>query len=394
MDKNEERDLVETRHINNKQVYASKAFALARYKYTPIEMRILASIIYSKGIQDKIHAFLDYKKDKGSLRGHNYTTDKGFASLFGFPRSIDLEIPLSDFTTNPKEYKDIQNALKNIANIEKRPFEYEDKKVWKALTFIAFLEIEKENLICKFSMHKDICNLIAHVNNGFRRFEFEIICSLKSYYSMRFYMMFAHQDKYKEPNEDKEGYVTFELSELKEMFKLGDSYIENVAAFKQTIKKAKKELDEKANYSFEVEYFKGKKAYKKTEKVRFHIIHKAENEREEENKLQRQINHAIETQFPPITMQFKDYLLNELQFSDKEIYSSQANFQKAQKFFIVAFGEDFLDKGVGDKLYNMKTRYLADPNKDRNWQRYIVGTLKNTTTLQAIISEIRKGNIN
>jgi hypothetical protein len=338
----------------DRELVQSYIFTFTKQTFNVWEKRIMYNIIYDRQVQDYVRARIEEgikKNDKRIL----------------FTGTTSYKIPLSKISEDSGDYKRIKCAFSELA---KKQFEYTDKQgVWRQRSFIAFPTIDPYEGCAYFVIHDDIIKIIAAIEKGYRQFNFDIALSLETSYAMRFYEMFSRQDK-----GENNGYQKRTIEELKEL--LGVSgYKQSYMFVRRVLDPAKKELDEKANFSFDYELLKSFGS-RKADVIQFHVYHIPENEIKNEA-LDDNRGKALLQKYVRISKKLWDYLL-EIGFTEKGIESNKVT-------LYIAESDVYLKRANGDKekatnilmvqLDTLKERALKAGERE-NPQGYIIGTLK------------------
>jgi plasmid replication initiation protein len=151
-------------------------------------------------------------------------------------------------------------------------------------------------------------------SKGFKKYELETAMQFDSIYSMRFYELLSGQ---KSP-------LTFEVEHLKEMFQVQGKYAQINDFFKRVIDPAKKELDAKSPYSFDV---KMNRTGKKITSFTFLPVYRAENRDSDlaRRDLQKQVQPSWD-----LEKNVLECLKTAFLFSSAEIKQNMDLFKRAQ----------------------------------------------------------------
>lgn len=134
------------------------------------------------------------------------------------------------------------NRIKDAFNILQNKFiMFDDDDDYVRVPFITALHIQKSKGFATFSMAEPIYRAFSDYTRGFRKYKLSVSFSLTSVYSMRLYELVSGQTK---P-------MTYNIEALKEMFEIKDRYRDIKDLVRRVIEPAKKELTEKAPYTFD-----------------------------------------------------------------------------------------------------------------------------------------------
>lgn len=151
-------------------------------------------------------------------------------------------------------YNEVKKALKSLRN---KDFEYEDATEWGVYGIIEKPKIKKYDSVVKLIITPLLMEAFFNFAKGYRKYELKTAMEFDSIYTMRFYELLSGQER---P-------LSFLIEELKKMFRIEDKYKQINDFIKRVIEPAKKELSEKAPYSFE---YKINKQGKKYHSITFH----------------------------------------------------------------------------------------------------------------------------
>lgn len=272
-----------------REVIQSFLITSARYKFSIYEKRILTKIITS------LQPLLEGKHLTGKLE----------RSLFG---DVKVQLPLkyiSDDDTNKVKY---QNALRSLAT---KGIEYEDENVWTFCNLIQSPKITKNTGVVEFTICSEMVDLFLNFSKGYSKYILEISLKLRSVASTKLYELISNQPhplKYKIDN----------LKKLlgAEQYKFTGNFIQRV------LEPAKKELDEKANWSFD---YKPIAVGRKYEYILLTPINYKEREPQEikQQDLQRRTNLSWFAE-----KDIRQFLLKNCGFSQREIKNNLVTLQK------------------------------------------------------------------
>ena len=353
MEEPEKKDYTPIEQRTDRDIVQSYIFTFARYgELTMCEKQILYNMIYDKQIQDYVR--------------ESITNRKNGKELPTLPNCVGFMMPLSKITQNKGTYQDVKNAFVSLA---KKGFEYEDNRTWKYLSFIVLPKIKKWEGVAYFQVPNEVYKVITEISRGYRQFSLDVALSLKSVYSMRFYEMFSRQDQTKEP-------IKRKIEDIKRLFRLEDKYTANGMFIKRVLEPAKKELDEKANYSFDYELQKSLGS-RKYDIIIFRVYHIPENEIKNEELTENRVK-AIVSKVIKISNPIYKAMID-MGFEDEEIYKNI--------YTLYVFEDVWKRQPKGNSLNELLSKFDEIKNralsKDRgNWKGYFFGTLKRIAKIE------------
>ena len=341
----------------DREIVQSYSFTFSKQNLNVWEKRILYHIIYDTKVQEYVREKIAEGKKKN---------DK----MVLFTGTTSYKIPLSRISTDSGDYKRIKAAFSELA---KKGFEYtDDKGVWKQRSFIAFPTIDPYEGCAYFVVHNDLIDIIGDIARGYRQFDFFIAISLESSNAMRLYEMFSRQDGQGQ-KDTTGGYIRRDINELKELLGLSGKYEKPIMFVKRVLEPAKKELDEKANYSFD---YKLEKSFgsRKTDIIQFHVYHKPENERNNEE-LTSNKEKALLNDVGRISPKLWKALID-MGFSEHEIKSNQYTLYIAESYTFYNRANGNTAKATEYLLKEIDRLKEQSLKKDRQFKPYIMKTLQ------------------
>lgn len=283
--------------IKNKDILQSYVITTARYDFSIYEKRILYRII--EVLQAKL---------LGLKLTFNYSIQK---DLYG---DYEFTLPISIFLKDEHDtnYKEVKKALKSLRN---KDFEYEDATEWGVYGIIEKPKIKKYDSSVKLLITPLLMEAFMNFAKGYRKYELRTAMEFDSVYTMRFYELLSGQER---P-------LSFVIDDLKKMFKIEGKYKQINDFIKRVIEPAKKELAQKAPYSFE---YKINKQGRKFHSITFHPYKIPANKDFdlEKSDLQKQLSPRW-----ILSSQVLKYLETEYGFKNKEITQWYDLFKEAQQ---------------------------------------------------------------
>jgi hypothetical protein len=315
----------------------------ARYDFSVYEKRIFYRIV------EMMQTVLTGQKLNQKCR-----IDKQLFDLY------EVEMPVSAVLINDEDtnHARIKEALLSMC---KKTFQFEDDKVWRAISLIMMPTIRKYDCTITFRLHNYIYDALLNFSKGYKKYDLKMAMSFKSPYTMRMYELFSKQ---KTP-------LIYSVEQLKSMFGVEKKY-QLVADFiRRVIEPAKRELDTKSPYSYEFELLK---TGRKVTSIKFHPIYIAQNVDEETERTQ-----LIKQLSPSSLLDQKliAYLKDNFAFSQKEIKNNLPLFDKAQKV-------------IPDLIFFLST--IKRPANDAtNTQGYVVNALRKHMKIETPKEKRTKG---
>ena len=282
--------------ITQREVIQSFLITSARYKFSVYEKRILSKLI------THLQFMLEGKKLIGRVE----------KSLFG---DIKVYLPLRFFTDEDiTNYKQYQDAFKSLAT---KGIEYENEKVWMFCNLIQSPKIVKHSGEVSFSICSEMVDLFLNFSKGYSKYIVEVSMSLSSVPSARLYELISNQPRA----------IDYSIEKLKSLLDPDSVYPKTTNFMQRVINSAKKELDEKANWSFNyLPIMKGRKY------IGLKLIPVHHKEREPQS-----IEHADAIRRVHLSMLFetdiKNYLLKICKFAPREIKNNIDTIRTFSKIF-------------------------------------------------------------
>lgn len=208
----------------DRDIVQSYIITTARYKFTPTEKRIMYRIIESS--QDIVEG--------RKLHGHIQVQQDMYREYTLFTMSYaDV---LSDGNRHTANVKNALDALMKKIVV----WQEGGKEVRCPLIVKSWNDAKRG--VFSFRVDRDIFDaMMLHYEKGFRKYQLATAMSFNSVYSMRLYEIISGQ---KTP-------LTYKIADLKEMLGVEVKYHRLYDFKKWVLNVAKKELDEKADYSFD-----------------------------------------------------------------------------------------------------------------------------------------------
>lgn len=213
-----------------KDIYQSFAFTVSRYKWSIYEKRIVYRLI------EMAQCELEGIRFSDGL--HNIEPNK-------LMKLHEITMPVKDILANEedKHYTQAKAAFKSLS---KKGCEYENDEIWSYVNIIAHPTINKGSGLVKFTVFDEFWKLLLKFGSdpkGYRKIELLTAMSFDSVYSMRIYELISGQTR---P-------MTWDLAFITDRFQLTKRMSSPPILEERVLAPAKKELDEKAPYSFKYE---------------------------------------------------------------------------------------------------------------------------------------------
>lgn len=229
----------------NRMVVQSYLLTTARYNFTIDQKRVLTRII------ELLQPLLEGKVLSGKVE----------QNLWG---DYHFNLP-SGFFFDDTNYTRTKQALKSLRNIT---FECtSEKNEWAEVGLIEMPKITRKGQI-EFYLSEELVNVFLDFTKGYSKYVLGISLGFSSVYSMRLYELLSGQKK---P-------IKYNIDKLKDIWGLSKSYKRNFNFLQRIVEPAKRELDEKANWTFT---YSLQKKGNKFETIIFYPIHNAEKETKE-----------------------------------------------------------------------------------------------------------------
>ncbi len=217
---------------NNTDVLQSSFLTDARFNVKRMEMQIILILIAA--------AQRDLKQTMNITPG----TNGSFGAPPVYKNDIQVAFSLRDF---PLDMSGNEMSLKRAAeNLVKQTVETKTPTGWVMEPLLSKVEYVKKDRLVVMNVSPSIWSKIMDIRLGYSEYELFTALSLKSTYSVRFYMMAASNLGPRE--------IPFD--ELKQQFNLEKRYSKNSDFLKNVIQPAAKELTEKASVTFTATPFK------------------------------------------------------------------------------------------------------------------------------------------
>ena len=309
----------------NREVIQSYIITAAKYDFSVDEKRVLSHLV------EMMQPLIEGKELVGKVE----------QDLWGTYHFI---LPTEYFFEEGANRQRIKQAIKSL---NEKSFEYEDEDGWGICRLIEMPFLDKRGKV-EFYLGKKLVDVFLNFNKGFSKYQLDISLSFKSVYSMRLYELISNQTRK----------LTFRISRLKEMWDITDkAYERNYNFIQRIIEVAKKELDEKSNWSFTYQPIKKGRSF---ELIEFTPIHFPERETAEVTRAEamRQVNLSFF-----VSKEVKNYLIQTCAFSPREIKNNADTIKT------------YCDK-FGNEARERITELWGRARGARNPKGYLIGTLK------------------
>ena len=310
-----------------KEIIQSFIITTARYKFSVYEKRILSLIISSLQPQ------LEGKHLRGVIE----------RDLFG---DLRCEFPLKYICEDDKNYAPYIQAFDSLLG-KKIRYQLDDDTL-KMCTIIQDIEIKKRSGIVKFSLAKTIADLFLNFTKGYSKYVLDISLKLRSVASARMYELISNQSK---P-------LTYNIDTLKQLFEVEKTYSRTSNFIQRVIEPARKELDEKGNWTFEYIPIKKGNKYTHITLIPKHLRHREPDEVQEQEK-----NWKLH---PYLPTSIKQFLRHTCGFHDHRINQNEKK--------LVAFMHIH-----GNQTLSVLQEYWERCLYKNDAQTYLLGIIKNET---------------
>jgi plasmid replication initiation protein len=246
---------------NSKEVVQGYVLTSAKYNFSRYEKWILYALVE-----------IAQADTSGKKLNTNYKINR---NLFN---DVLIEIPYKRFFPDgEKNHAQLKKALTSLRN---KTIEYEDDNEWRLIGIIEKPKVEKNEHYIAFEVQPLIWEAILNFSKGHSKVELNAAMKFTSVFAMRFFELFYKNLK---PQ-------TLSIDDLKKRFGLENKYDGRPSDFiKRVIKPAKKELDEKSEYSFN---YKTIKVGRKIDKIVFvpYFIESNRNDEQYKKDLEKQLS--------------------------------------------------------------------------------------------------------
>lgn len=216
----------------NADLLQSSFLTEARYNVKRMEMQIILILIAAaqKDLKESMSKNIEEGREIGAPPVYN--------------KDIQVAFSLKDF---PIDMSGNEMHLKRAAeNLVKQTIETKTESGWIMEPFLTKVEYVKKERLIIMNVSPSIWSKVMDIRLGYSEYELFTALSLKSTYSVRFYMMASSNMGARE--------ISFD--ELKQQFSLENKYSKNSDFLKNVIYPSRQELDEKSSISFTATPFK------------------------------------------------------------------------------------------------------------------------------------------
>ena len=226
---------IEKKEELSKEIVESYIFTTARHDFGIYSERLLLRLVE---IAQREIKGLDFKGG----------TSIGKVSI-GHLGNAEIQIPVKDILSgeDDKNYAKAKSAVRNLMG---KYLEYEDDSKYKATHIINDVDVDKVQGMMLIQVNRNIWHAMLDFSKGFRKYELETAVKLRGKYSLRIYKMISKQTN---P-------ISYSIEDLRKMWGLTDKYEKVDDFIKNTIVKAKVELDRVSPYTFEYMLIRSKAA--------------------------------------------------------------------------------------------------------------------------------------
>ena len=211
---------------SNTDVMQSSFLTDARFNVKRMEMQIILILIAAA------------QRDLKESMNRNLEQGMDIAQPPIYKNDVQVAFSLNDF---PLDMSGNEMHLKRAAeNLVRQAIETKTESGWIMEPLLSKVEYIKKERLVVMNVSPSIWSKIMDIRLGYSEYELFTALSLKSTYSVRFYMMASSNLGPRE--------IPFD--ELKQQFNLEKKYSKNSDFLKYVVYPAEKELDEKASVSF------------------------------------------------------------------------------------------------------------------------------------------------
>ena len=214
------------------------------YKLTTVRDRIG---IYGQRL---ILRLVEFATAEGATQGLDFKSKHDIRRIeVGLWGERSITMPLTDLMGSSENYSAVKRSVRAL---QKELIEYEEEDgAWVCFPFLGKVRIDAGQLTVK--VEPELWQVFMDFRKGFRRYELQAALQLKSTYSLRLYKLVSEQ------RDLKEGYLDFQLDELKKMLGVADKYRLAKDFGKWVLEPAKDELDRVAPWSFTYSWLTSRK---------------------------------------------------------------------------------------------------------------------------------------
>lgn len=324
---------------DNRMIIQSYLITTARYSFTIDQKRILTRIV------EKLQPLIEGQKLKGKI----ILDPKKMAveeDLFG---NFYIQMAMSELIQEDGNYTRLKKALDSLNDIKFYVQDDNDVK-WKKIHLIEMPCITKRGQV-RFVLHREIAEVFLNYTKGYTKYVLGVSLGFSSVYSMRIYELISGQTR---PIQRK-------ISDLKAMWGLTQkAYERNYNFIQRIIEPAKKELEEKSNWTFTYEC---RKKGKKFDSIIFYPKHEMRNEPEEvlHDEAVRQIGLSVF-----VSKEIRNYLMYTVGMSETQIKNNKETIQT------------FCNKMGYSAIERLREMWnFAGTRSAQNPIGYLIGSIKN-----------------
>lgn len=212
----------------NFDIMQSSLLTEARFGMTRTELQILVVLVAAA------------QEDMKTMIASGIREGTSLSRLPELDGDVLVRFSLNDFPVDMDGNE--QRLVTAARSLVHRTIETHTEDGWVVEPLISKVEYTRQNRTILLTVRPSIWRMILDIRLGYTEYELFTALSLKSLYSVRFYMMASSDTKPRE----------YSIAELKRQFCLEKKYAQVSDLFKNVIYPAKEELDEKAPVSFDV----------------------------------------------------------------------------------------------------------------------------------------------
>lgn len=209
-----------------RNIIESYVMAEARYDVSIYAERLLIRLV--EAAQKYIYGLVDFI---GAL-----SSEKIEIGEWG---DAEINLPLRSILSG-KDDRNYDKAKAAVEELMSKFLSYDDGETYKATQILNDVEMKREKGRLIVRVNRNIWRAMLDFSRGYRLIDVETVMHLRSRYAVRLYSLVC---KSTDP-------LTFTISQLREMWGLQDRYPVVAEFLRNTVDKAKEELDRKSQYSF------------------------------------------------------------------------------------------------------------------------------------------------
>lgn len=245
---------------------------------------------------------------------------------------VKLRIPVKDVLP-VGDRTNYTAAKEQIKALQSQTLEYEDSSVWYSTVFLNSVKFIKGESIIELVISSEVWYALMDFSRGFTRYELAVAFRLKSAYSLRFYQIISNNTR---P-------ISYDYDDLVNMLGLKGRYRKPSDFRKRVIEPVKKELDSCSPWTFTFEEISRSRNGRGRNAIVGFVFKPVYQSKYRDPELQqRELSKGVSCSglIPGgLSRETKDYMMNTLEFSFKEIQNNLYLLDRAADSFDL---DDFL----------------------------------------------------